>query len=442
MALQGGTQSVNGGDVQAIVVGSFPATYQAGIAPGWVTGWRITSKTATQFTVDFAVPAPAGGAAFDWTAGTALSPSSSASPAVPAGATSVTVTGTFASAYQLAIGPGWMTDVDVVSKTATTFVVNFGTPAPAGGSTLDWIAVVILTSTLTTPLATAPLTGASQVVAGGTTSLQITTTAGLPGAYEVTVAPGWVTAYDVVNKTSAGFTILFAIPAPVAGATVDWIVFGPALGTVSLQEYLDELRDLLHDPNDRIWSPTQKANYINRAIKRRDMDTGANRKTLTFTLTASTGTYTLTQVGDGRVFDLYSITLIWGNVRVVLDNVSLTELNQFYRTWTNWTSQPRGWARQGPNVILIGPTPNFGYSTEWDVAVYSPPLIQLTDTDPLPYPYTQPVPYWAAYQAKINEKLSDEREDFLAAYMELLGIATNGRAGRVPNSYTGMQVLR
>src|SRR3989442_15259336 len=97
MALQGTARVVAGGDVQAVVAGVFPPTYQVGITPSWVTGWRVTSKTASSFTADFAVPAPAGGATFDWTAGNPVSPDSGGSPGLPAGARAVTVAGVVSS---------------------------------------------------------------------------------------------------------------------------------------------------------------------------------------------------------------------------------------------------------------------------------------------------------------------------------------------------------
>src|SRR5262245_30225165 len=114
--LQGVTQAIGAGLSQATVVGTFPATYEVGLAPGWVTAWRVTSKTAAGFTIDFANPAPAGGSTFDWVAGTADSPSSSSVQTMTAGATTITIPGTFTTFYRVAVGPGRMTDCDVVSK--------------------------------------------------------------------------------------------------------------------------------------------------------------------------------------------------------------------------------------------------------------------------------------------------------------------------------------
>src|SRR5437773_767522 len=354
MSLQSATQSVQAGQAQVTVFGAFPAAYQVAVQPAWVTGYAITGKSTTQFTVTFAVPAPAGGSTFDWTAGTPVTPAQGASVAIAAGAVQAVIAGTFTAPYGVGIGPAWVTDVRVVARGATGFTVDFATPAPAGGSTFDWISSP--TPSGISAAVTAPLAGATQAIQGGATQLIVSTPGGLPAVYQVIVGTSWVTGTDVVGKTQTGFTINFAVPAPNTGGMLTWIVVGQSIGTTSLADYLAELRDLLHDPNDRFWSATQKANYINRALRRRDIDTAANRSTVSFTLTSGTGTYTFAQVGNGQIFDVLAIALIFGTQRVTLDNPSLTELNQYYRPYTTQTGWTRAWARQGPSAVIFGPT--------------------------------------------------------------------------------------
>lgn len=356
-----------------------------------------------------------------------------ATATIAAGAVTASVVGVFAATYQVTITAGWVTDADVVAKTAAGFTVNFAVPAPPGGSTFDWTVSIPAVSTAQA------ITGVTQAVAAGAVQAVFAATASLPASYQVGLSTSWVTGFDVVGKTAAGFTINFAVPAPAGGGTVDITVFGPSAGTVSLADYLDELRDLLHDPNDRVWTVVQKANYINHAMRQRDLDTGTQRSTLSFTLTSGVGTYTFAQVGSGLIYDVFSITLIFGSLRCVLDNPSLTDLNIYYRPFTTQLGWTAGWAKQGPSTVIFGPTPSTAFVTEWDVAVYSTPLILLTDTDPLPYPYTKPVPFYAAHLAKINERQhADEAMEFLADYERELGVSTSARSPRIPNAYSGI----
>lgn len=362
-----------------------------------------------------------------------------ASPTVSAGAVSLAVTGqSFATTtYQVTISTSWVTSVDIVTKTAAGFTVNFGTPAPAAGGTVDWTV-----ATSSAPATSQAITGSTQTVAAGAVTAAFVSGASLPASYQVGISTSWVTDYDVTAKAAGGFTINFGVPAPAGGGTVDITIFGPAAGTVSLLDYIDELRDLLHDRDDRFWSATQKGNYINRARRQRDEDTAIQRSTISFTLTAGTGTYTFAQVGNGQIIDVISIALQFGQTRIVLDNPSLTELNQRYRTSVNFQGWTSGWARQGASTVIFGPTPSSAFVTEWDSVVYGAPLVSLTDTDQVPYPYTKPVAFYAAYLAKMNERKRDEAMDFFDDYTRLVGESGNSRGPRVPNSYAGMGMWR
>lgn len=58
-----------------------------------------------------------------------------------------------------------------------------------------------------------------------------------------------------------------------------------------LSDYVEELRRLLHDPNDQYWPVADKIGYINEGIQRRDLDTGQNRVLFPFTLTVGQDIY-------------------------------------------------------------------------------------------------------------------------------------------------------
>ncbi len=432
MSTAGSTQSVLAGAATATVLAALPSSYQVGISPSWVTDYDVITKTAGGFVVNFSVPCPVGGGTFDWVAqsGTATTTLASGSTAVGAGLATVTVpAGAFSSTnFLVSVAPNWVTGWEVIAKTLTGFTVMFAVAAPVGGGSIDWIVVSLSPSAL--GVGTQPVTGATQAVAAGVTLGAVT--GGFGTVYQVTVAPSWVTGYDVVSKTSAGFTVNFAVPAPAGGGTFDWIVWSPGSGFVTLSDYLQSLRDLLRDPNDDLWSSAQKTRFINDALKRRDFDTEGNRQLISFGLTAGTDTYTFANLGNNRVFDVIGINLIFVAQRIVLAHLSFTELNQRFRPWVPWTDIPRAFARYGPSTVVFGPSPGFAYTSEWDCAIYGNPLVNLTDTDVLPIPYTVPVPFYAAHLAKLNERQWDEADDFFRQYREQIDTAINARVGMDP----------
>lgn len=289
-----------------------------------------------------------------------------------------------------------------------------------------------------------PTTGAVVTIVAGATSKAIVGT--FPGTYFVP-KPGatWATDCIVTGKSATGFTITFTVPCPAGGGTIDWVAFytagvGGGGGTTSLADFRTDLRYLLHDLSDSIWSLAIKDSFLNKALQRRDLDTGANRTLITLALVAGTDTYSFTTLGNTSVYDVVGIDLVYVSTRIVLDQRSYTELTAQKRPWTTYQGLPEAWCRYGPASVIFGPTPGSAYTTHWDCCVFSPPLIAVSDTDPLPYPWTQPVPYYAAYLAKMNEGQFDEAADFFRQYREQIDTAMNARVGMLPTAYP--QVVR
>ena len=116
------------------------------------TNWNTTiwtdAESGSGFTIAFGTPAPAG-ALVDWwlpLGETTLTYQQGATAAISSGAESATISlpvNAPNASYLLTLKPNWNTTVwwEPGSKTTSQFVVNFGTPAPAGAS-LDWSAVI------------------------------------------------------------------------------------------------------------------------------------------------------------------------------------------------------------------------------------------------------------------------------------------------------------
>lgn len=211
--------------------------------------------------------------------------------------------------------------------------------------------------------------------------------------------------------------------------------------TTSLSTYLGTLRRYLHDPNDQYFSQADKTAYLNQGIQQRDLDTGGNRSLFTFVTTAGVDNYTFDQLSgssSNTIVDVVAINLLYNSLRVVLDQLSFTMLNARVRTYSPpFQFAPCGWSRYGSNTVYLAPAPSLAYSIEVDAVIVAPPttLTALTDTDPLLYPYTDPVPYYAAYLAKLNERQYDEADDFKNKYDMACLKAAAGRVGLLPTAY-------
>ena len=210
----------------------------------------------------------------------------------------------------------------------------------------------------------------------------------------------------------------------------------PTLQVGTLQAYLDRLRRLLHDPEpDRLWPAADKIEYINEGMQRRDLDTGCNRIMQALTLQTGVDLYHLTDLANKATYDVININLIWGNIRTPMNQSSKVELDARARALLMSNGVPDTWARHGQNDIYFGPKPSLPYATEWDCAVIAPTLLIPEDNDPVPYPWTKPVPYYAAWLAKMNERQYDDADKFMKLYLNEIQVCQGARTGLVPSVY-------
>lgn len=112
------------------------------------------------------------------------------------------------------------------------------------------------------------------------------------------------------------------------------------------------------------------------------------------------------------------------------------------RAWNQFQSRPVAWSRQGTSIgnVFIGPIPDQTYSSEWDIAYLPVDLVDGSSVDELVYPFTDPVPFYAAYQAKFKEQSYGESAVFEQQFNKKIIGAVNAVFTRhLPNVY-GSQV--
>lgn len=203
----------------------------------------------------------------------------------------------------------------------------------------------------------------------------------------------------------------------------------------TLGDYLTVLRRLLHDSNDVFWSATAKTAYINQAMQQRDRDTGQNRTRAFVTLTAGTSEYMITQA-NSNTMDVIGIALYNGTTRYQLEMRGYTDAQIRYQPILAFQMQPVCVTKYGANSLIFMPVPDQGYSTEWDCLLITQALAATTDRDPLPYPWTDPVPYMAAHFANLEIQKQDEADRFLKIYQDrLMGVMAGARSMLIRSPY-------
>ena len=149
-----------------------------------------------------------------------------------------------------------------------------------------------------------------------------------------------------------------------------------------------------------------------------------------------TGASVISSVIDINTLDTVNITLIWGSRRLILNRVSFTEFQATVRGFLSFSQQPGIAAIYGQSQWYLGPVPNQSYVTEWDTVVTPPDLVNLTDVSVISYPYTDPIPYYAAHTAKIAEQSYKESDKFLELYQQKMRQAIRSSMMRkLPSAY-------
>lgn len=139
------------------------------------------------------------------------------------------------------------------------------------------------------------------------------------------------------------------------------------------------------------------------------------------------------------IVDVPNISCIWGNTRYVLQYKPWSIYNAMMRSYVAFQQRPVVFSVYGQNTVFIGPIVDQPYVTEWDCVITPKALSSLSDVETILYPYTEPVPYYACYLAKIKDSSWDEAQVFKQEYFDKVkhAIAASGMR-RLPNVYQGM----
>lgn len=214
-----------------------------------------------------------------------------------------------------------------------------------------------------------------------------------------------------------------------------------ALQTETLASYrtrvLRELRDAGQAYFNNQGSATPFADideWIGEAMRWRDMWTKGNRvyKPAVPT-TIGIDQYNLTTLfPNDTVLDIATLWLLYGSFRVQLDERPFSDVTNIWRPWVAYQNVPGAYCRYGATQVFIATAPAGPYTVDWDVVTLSPPLLNPTDPDVLPYPYTEPVVPYAAYLAKKYQRRWDEAELFYAEAARAVQDVDAQRLGQLP----------
>lgn len=202
----------------------------------------------------------------------------------------------------------------------------------------------------------------------------------------------------------------------------------------TLSSYLADTRRLLKDPSPGVtFTDSDLISFINRSMHQRELDLGVYRAKYSFSMTTGKSSYTFSEIlsmgsymigsTNANMIDVFSWIVIplggsTSAVRYPLGKRSYSEIAPLLST--SYPTYPVAFSMYGDQTVVVAPPPANNYYTEVDFIGYGQDLVNMTDVDPIAYPYTDPVPFMAASFAKLNLQRFDEADKFESLYMARL----------------------
>ena len=143
--------------------------------------------------------------------------------------------------------------------------------------------------------------------------------------------------------------------------------------------------------------------------------------------------------GVASIFAVKSVSIIFDNLRYTLPCYSFSTYQTCIRNYPfQYSYVPTVCTQYGQGVngsLYYYPQPQQAYQTEWDCFALPVDLVNDTTVEAIPNPWSDSVPYYAAYLAFLELQQGNDAERMLALFDKmLLRQSTAARPGRASNN--------
>jgi hypothetical protein len=212
---------------------------------------------------------------------------------------------------------------------------------------------------------------------------------------------------------------------------------------MALNAYLLATQNLLQNPAapTALYDSTSLTTYINTARSQIAAESECIRESVSISTSALQNTYSLSAATYG--------TGILAGIKIKHISINTMVLNQWPYEYlievllgTSSPMQPTDWAsyQAGESAFfVVFPEPNTTYTLQTDLVCL--PVVLVNDSTPeaIPYPWTDAIPYYAAYMALLSSQTStrnQEADTMFKRYEEFMSRARRGStSSNTPFSY-------
>lgn len=218
---------------------------------------------------------------------------------------------------------------------------------------------------------------------------------------------------------------------------------------MALNGYLTETQALLRDPTNQFWNSTNLTTWVNLARKRiaaqaqcvrvlpANVNTAAGQEVYTF---ASFATQVQATPGVSSILFIQSIAVSWGALKPTLDWMIWNDFQAYLRSYSvTLQGQPAIWSQFGQGVggsFYLWPVPSSVEAMDLDCICLPLDLVDDTTAEAIPSPWTDAVPYFAAYLGLLNARRPEEARNMFSLFSEYMtGSRTWSEPMGIPTYY-------
>lgn len=197
-----------------------------------------------------------------------------------------------------------------------------------------------------------------------------------------------------------------------------------------LNSYISQTQALLQNPpaSTALYSTSQLTSWINLARGQIAGENECIRVPASLSCVVAQRVYNFSAInttavaGVGGVFNIKQITVTVGSGAQILHTRSFQWFNQFFMGLTVPNSgQPAVWAQYAQGAagsIYLDPIPDNTYTLNLDTVCLPVNLVDDSTVEAIPYPWTDCVPFFAAYYAYLGAQRRGDADAMFKNYQE------------------------
>ena len=204
---------------------------------------------------------------------------------------------------------------------------------------------------------------------------------------------------------------------------------------MALYAYMQQTQRLLDDKGEKTFNPADIITYINTARTQIAGEAQAPRYLTTLSTAASTQSYSFSSAASVTgTSGIAVVRMISISAGATLTMRPWAWFQQYYLT-SGSTGTPSAWAQLGQGesgTVYLYPTPTSVLTLSLDAVFYPSTLAQDTDTETLPYPFTDAIPYYAAYLALLSSSDKERRGEAPKMWEQYTEFVARARRASTP----------